>query len=308
MKILIIHCGGTLGMIHSNLGLHTQKGHIVSLMKRSSKLQNYNFDIIELDEIIDSSIATNKDWINIIHLIKDNYENYCGFLIIHGTDTLAYASSFITHMVKIPKPIVFTGAITPMEQNFEASETNIYDSLKIITSHISGVYIQFGGMLFNGDRVTKMSTNSEQAFIGTYCPVPHIQEIIFCDRVFEGQVAVLRLYPNVSDEIIFSMLRSSSALILQTYGTGNGLDNRILALESIKKYINAGGYVVNISQCFDSFVDCTYSASLGLANSGVICGKRCTLEAAYAILTFVIGNVEVNERKMKIIDLLNKYI
>lgn len=308
MPILIIHCGGTLGMIKSDLGLVTESGHLNQLLQKSSKLSNFTFDIYELDLIIDSSIATTHDWLNIIDIIKCHYDKYDGYVIIHGTDTMAYASSFISYMVNIDKAIVFTGSTVPMCVDYESAEINILDSLKVAGRMKCGVYLQFGSILFNGDRVTKVSTTNREAFIGHYYPSPVVSNLkkVFYDK-HSTDIGIVKIYPNMKNEILLCTLRNTNYVIIETYGTGNGLDSNKVILDVMKRMIDSGGIMINVSQCHGTCVDWSYSSSRGLANAGVMCGKRVTTEAAYALLSYVIGNFEEKLRREKVLECLDLY-
>lgn len=303
---LIIHCGGTLGMVASTDGLCNKRGHILELLQKSNKISKFSYDIVELDLIIDSSKASMQDWIKIIVMIENMYHRYDGFVIIHGTDTMAYASSFISYMVRIPKPIVFTGAIVPMQINYESGETNIFDSIKIAQTYEGGVFLQFGGTLFSGNRVTKISTISETAFVGSYKPIPIANNIEFTHKYSHG-VSILKLYPNILSSLFEFILKNSTGLIIETYGSGNGLDGKHDVLEMIAEYTKRGKIIINVSQCLTSKVDSTYTASLGLKKAGVLCGNGATTEAAFAILAFTLENFDILTQRDKVIELLKDY-
>ncbi|KAM0688511.1 hypothetical protein COBT_000233 [Conglomerata obtusa] len=485
------------------------------------------YDIIELDVIIDSSNANLENYFEILKMIKLYYEQYSGFVIVHGTDTMTYASSYISSMTKnLLKPIVFTGSISPMTVKLSEGVNNLSKSLKYANKLKGGVYVQFGHLLCDGSKITKVSVDNENAFIGcagysfyksrfgdlykildksknykenknqnfeanknqnfkvnnyanevnkhTYevnkytnednnkvvnneintnkdnknrCEDKNqntnfvknegklnieqindpngfninkkeyknsidnvdysyeddkvsfknkksidinfyaqqkpfisamenkkhknlenktkeilvldklknnrrrqkekintneiknditiekedsiltidnkvnaelnnsksnefvddfIEETVFFNR-FETKIAIVKIYPNIQKDYFEFLVKTHKAIILETYGTGNGLGNCHEILEILEKYIKDGNFVINVSQCLNGFVNNDYEANDGLSRIGVIGGRNITSEALFCHLASILGNFEAINAKDEIINLINNW-
>ncbi|KAM0676724.1 hypothetical protein BDAP_002734 [Binucleata daphniae] len=343
---------------------------------------NIEYEIIELDVIIDSSNAQLKDYYNILQLIKMHYNDYAGFVIIHGTDTMTYASSFISSMIKnLTKPIVFTGSITPMTVKQSEGINNIIKSITYANNLTKGVYVQFGQLLCDGSKISKVSVDSENAFVGcaghsyyksrfgdVYKDIDHGNKknqsyheknkikwfanahknnkkekqknddeqnsndyetdimsdgILFVDNIdvpvikndtvpvfydkFDDRIAIIKIYPNIKKSIFEDVVKNHRAIILETFGTGNGLGRSKEILQILEKYIKENNYVINVSQCLNGFVTDDYEANLCLSKIGVLSGKNMTSDALFCHLASILGNFEGNEVKYQIINLINNW-
>ncbi|EJW02910.1 hypothetical protein EDEG_02702 [Edhazardia aedis USNM 41457] len=268
------------------------KSFVTTVLLRKKRIY---YDLIELPEIIDSSVATMDDWLHCLKIIEKNYNEYRGFVLIHGTDTMAYATSFFSTMTKnLSKPIVFTGAMVPMSVENSESEGNLVNAL-MVANFISrgGVYLVFAGYVHNGNKVTKFSSTSIDAFysknrITLMEAIANknisMQKPTIFNHNFNKNVAVLKLFPGMTSKMIRSILEETDGIVLETFGSGNGICQGSELLVLLEEYIKKGKTIVNISQCLDGYVNSSYEANSALARIGVLCGYDSTTEMAFCKL------------------------
>lgn len=274
---------------------------------------NFQIDSVSFDEPIDSSDITIASWQRIAQIIEVNYEHYEGFVILHGTDTMAYSSSALSFMLEnLGKPVIFTGSQLPIGRLRTDGKENLITAVEIASakqndvSIIQEVCIYFQSQLFRGNRTHKYSTENFDAFecanmdalaeVGIH--IEYKPEILFRSsgkfRVkseMDNNVAVLKIYPGMSQQVVSGILgvKGLRAVVLETYGSGNAFTNSWF-LAMLENAIKNDLLVLNITQCDKGFVDQgLYETSTSLQKIGVIGGADMTSEAAITKLMFLLG-------------------
>ncbi|QSE97172.1 asparaginase [Fulvivirga lutea] len=316
--ILIIYTGGTLGMIHNEGGalipfdFSSIMDHIPSL--RQLEL---NITVMSFEEPIDSSNVNPSHWELIGKLIFENYNEFDGFVVLHGTDTMAYTASALSFMLEnLTKPVVFTGAQLPISSPRSDARENLITSIVVASSRENGkpivpeVCIYFDAVLLRGNRSKKVESIHFDAFESENYPLlaeagveisynhKFIHQVdhnkLKFHQSFDTNVAVLKLFPGVSKQSIeaFFSIPQLRGVVIETYGSGNA-PTYDWFLEIIKKSIDKGVVVFNVSQCPGGKVDQgRYETSEDLEAIGVIGGADITLEAAISKLMLVLSEEE----------------
>jgi L-asparaginase len=307
-KILLIYTGGTIGMVKNHKTGSLVPFNFKNLKNQVYELNQFQFDIdtISFENPIDSSDVNIHFWNQLIQIIEENYTKYSGFVILHGSDTMAYSASVFSFMIEnLSKPIVFTGAQLPIGTIRTDGKENLITAIEIAASQLANkpvvpeVSLYFEYRLLRGNRTHKSNSEHFNAFASYNYPVlaeagvqiafnhnyinkaEHTNEVVFYKNL-DSNVASIKLFPGMNYSIFdkIAEIEGLRAIVLETFGSGNGgtssqLLNKIENL--IKKNIN----VVNISQCESGTVNQSlYEAGKGLENLGVISGKDMTFEAA----------------------------
>jgi len=325
-RVYIAYTGGTIGMKkNERSGLYEPtSGYLQAQMKAMPELKTPHlpdYTLHEYHPLLDSSDMTPAHWGEIAHDIQKNYADYDGFIILHGTDTMAYTASALAFMLLGPKTIIVTGSQIPLCEARSDARENLLTSLLLAAGPrpIPEVCLYFGGKLLRGCRSVKVSANSFQAFDSPNFPplgtagidIQLRQELILPTprhadlHVQEFQtpaVAALRLFPGVSAKVIKSILQSGlQGLVLEAYGVGNGPTATPGILKALKQATARGVVIVACTQCLAGRVDLgAYATSL--ASAGVISGLDLTTEAALAKLFYLFSlRLEPEEVKKEMV-------
>ena len=262
----------------------------------------------EYEPLLDSANMTPREWVKIARDIARNYAKYDGFVVLHGTDTMAYTASALPFMLRnLAKPVIITGSQIPLCEIRNDARENLITSLLIASRHpIPEVCLYFGGKLLRGCRAVKVSANGFAAFDSpNFPPLGEVgSDIQIRDarpkpkgklRVEEFDttivVAALRLFPGISPDLVRNVLRPPlRGLVLETYGVGNGpVDDRGF-LDALEEATQRGVVIVDCTQCLEGTVDLSeYAAGSALARVGVISGSDMTAEAALAKLHYLLS-------------------
>ena len=313
-NILLIYTGGTIGMIKKDGVL--VPFNLENLLSKIPLLKDFqaNLSTLSLDEIIDSSNANCEFWVKLCKIIVENYEKYNGFVILQGSDTMAYTASALSFMLEnLSKPVILTGSQLPIGLLRTDARENIIAALELacLTKNnaplIQEVCVYFENSLYRGNRTTKYSAQNFDAFrspnykrlaevginITTYEDrmwknkidflIPHYN---FCNDII-----VLKLFPGISNDYIkiITQLPNLKGLILQTFGAGNAPNNKEF-LEILKEAVKKDIIVLNVTQCFTGKVlQDVYELGKNLNEIGVISGKDITLEAAVTKMMYLFG-------------------
>jgi len=322
-KIYIAYTGGTIGMKASDNGYIPVKGHLtdsIMAMPEFHRSEMPNFTINEYEPLIDSSNMAPSDWQRIADDIFEHYEDYDGFVVLHGTDTMAYTSSALSFMFEnLSKPIIVTGSQIPFSQLRSDGQVNLLNSLFVAANHpVNEVGLFFNNKLFRGNRSIKAYADGFNAFDS-----PNLEPLleaginikrnitenvissnsrIKLNNIIPQPIGVVYLYPGISSELIENIIKQPvKALILKSYGVGNApQDEKLLAC--LTKANAQGIIIVNCSQCTKGTVNMEgYATGTSLSKCGVLSGKDMTLEAALTKLHFLLSqNFSVTKVKQMI--------
>jgi lysophospholipase len=269
--------------------------------------------VLEFEKLLDSSSIDAIGWDQIAKTVYRNYQLFDGFVVLHGTDSLAYTSSALSFMLhNLGKPVILTGSQAPMMELQTDAQDNLLSSL-IIAGHfmIPEVCLFFNFKLFRGNRTTKVSADDFQAFASPNLPplatISSLRTNVQWNNVYRptdlnpfsiqtkldtAHVACLRIFPGMRPEMVDAVLRLEGlkGLILETFGAGNtpgGADSamtRVLA-EAVKR----GIVIVNVTQCLSGSVSALYAPATVLGRAGVVFGQDMTSEAALTKLAYLLA-------------------
>jgi len=310
-KIYVAYTGGTIGMKKSAQGYVPVAGHLsrcVENMPEFFREEMPEFTINEYSPLMDSSNMTPSDWVTIARDIEKNYDNYDGFVILHGTDTMAYTASALSFMLQnLSKPVIVTGSQIPLAALRSDGQTNLLNSLYVAANYpIPEVGLFFNNTLYRGNRSTKADANGFKAFASPNYPSlleagiqiqlntgelsePSNQPLKVIEMTPQP-IGVVMLYPGISADIIKNQLQQPvKAMILQSYGVGNAPQDDAL-LTSLKEGINQGITILNCTQCFRGRVNMDgYATGNALAEIGIVSGSDMTIEAALTKLHYLLS-------------------
>lgn len=318
-SILIIYTGGTIGMIENpetgaleNFDMEQFRHHVPEL-----KRFHFNIDAITFESPIDSSDMEPHYWVKIAKMISDNYENYDGFVVLHGTDTMAYTASALSFMFEnLGKPVIVTGSQLPIGKLRTDGKENLLTSIEIAAARnaqgepmVPEVCIFFQSALMRGNRTTKINAEGFNAFRSYNLPPlakagihikyethlirrPDPNKPFKTHYLLDNNVVFLTLFPGIREEIadVVSQVKGLKAVILKTYGAGNA-PQRPWLVSRLKRMTEKGMIVVNITQCSKGRVEMgLYETSLQLIEAGVVNGYDATPESMIAKLMFLLGH------------------
>ena len=322
--ILIIYTGGTIGMKQDPVDQTLKPFDFSQIADEVPELRKFavRIDAYTFDPLIDSSDVEPSLWTRLAHLVWDRYDDYDGFVILHGTDTMAYSASALSFMLEgLTKPVIFTGSQLPIGVPRTDGKENLISAVEIAAAAdeeghalVPEVSIFFDSVLIRGNRATKLSAEAFNAFASPDCPplaeagirIRYNRGVIrypddwnrplkVHDRL-DTRVAILKVHPGITPELVtvFLLAPEIRAVILETYGSGNAITRPWFL--SLVREAGKSKAIVNVTQCKSGSVNMDiYATGRTLKLAGVVSGYDITTEAALGKLFVLLGENPDNE-------------
>ena len=332
-SLLLIYTGGTIGMKQDPTDMTLKPFNFNQILEEVPELAKfaYRIDSYTFDPIIDSSDIEPASWQELASLIYERYDDYDGFIILHGTDTMSYSASALSFMLEgLTKPVIFTGSQLPIGVPRTDGKENLISAVEIAAAKDSNgharvpeVCICFDNMLMRGNRTTKVNADNFRAFRSENLP-PLAEAGIYIrynDSVIrkpadwtrrpalhmnlDTRVSILKIHPGITPGVVENILcgKETRAVIIETYGSGNAPSKKWF-LDMIRKAAGMGKILLNVTQCLAGSVNMTiYANGKALEEAGVASGYDSTTESALAKLFYLMGETPDNSMVMKMLDM-----
>ena len=333
-KVLLIYTGGTIGMNRNPQTGALEPLDFEHLLLFVPELRQFDMqiDVHQFNPPIDSSDMSPQLWTDLSHVIADNYDQYDGFVVLHGTDTMAYTASALSYMLEnLTKPVIFTGSQLPIQQLRTDGKENLITSIEIAAAkddeghaRVPEVGIYFNGSLLRGNRTTKQSADEFKAFESFNYPhladagvniTFHQERILKPDWNkpmtphfrLDNNVIIFSLFPGIREDLIRHIIHTPNlkAIVMRTFGSGNA-PQRTWLLNALREGTRNGKVIVNISQCMQGMVEMgRYDTGFHLKEAGVVSGYDSTVESAVTKLMFLQSHYDDPQ---KVREMMNRSI
>ncbi|XP_045865795.1 60 kDa lysophospholipase isoform X1 [Meles meles] len=340
-RLLAVYTGGTIGM-RSEQGVLVPGSGLAAVLRSlpmfhdeeharacglpedtlvlppASPDQRVIYTVLECQPLFDSSDMTITEWVQIAQTIERHYRQYDGFVVIHGTDTMAFAASVLSFVLEnLQKTVILTGAQVPIRALWSDGRENLLGALLLAGQYvIPEVCLFFQNQLFRGNRVTKVDSRRFAAFCSPHLPplavmgtdVTINRELVWkaggkarlvVHSSMERDVGLLRLYPGIPAALVRAFLQPPlKGVVMETFGSGNGPTKPDL-LRELRAAAERGLVILNCSHCLQGAVTSDYAAGMAMAGAGIVSGFDMTSEAALAKLSYVLGHpgLSLDDRK-----------
>ena len=324
-SILLIYTGGTIGMKEDPVLQALIPFDFSQILEEVPELAKfaYKIDSYTFDPLIDSSDVEPSLWVSLVRLIEERYDEYDGFVILHGTDTMAYSASTLSFMIEgLTKPVIFTGSQLPIGTPRTDGKENLISSVEIAAAKdeeghplVPEVCICFDNVLIRGNRSRKFNSDNFRAFRSEdYPPLaeagisirynsslirkPESWEVrpLFHTKL-DTRVSILKIHPGITPGVVRDILlgKETRAVIMETYGAGNA-PSKEWFLSLVKEAAESGKIILNVTQCVAGSVNMDiYATGKNLKAAGVMNGYDSTTESALGKLFYLLGVFETNE-------------
>lgn len=323
--LLLIYTGGTIGMKQDMKDLTLKPFDFSQILDEVPEIRKFAFkiDTYSFEPPIDSSDVEPSLWQDLARLIKEKYEDYDGFIILHGTDTMSYSASALSFMLDgLTKPVIFTGSQLPIGVPRTDGKENLISAVEIASAKdeeghpaVPEVCVCFDSLLMRGNRSTKVNSEVFRAFQSPNFPplaeaginIRYNNEYIrkpndwyqslTINTELDTRVSILKIHPGITPEVVRNILcgKETRAIIMETYGSGNA-PTRDWFLDIVKESSAMNKIIVNVTQCLAGTVNMNiYANGKALERAGVIDGYDSTTESALAKLFYLMGKSRDNE-------------
>ena len=330
--ILLIYTGGTIGMKEDPAIQALRPFNFSQILEEVPELGKfaYRIDSYTFDPIIDSSDVEPSLWIAITELIEQKYDEYDGFVILHGTDTMAYSASAVSFMIEgLTKPVIFTGSQLPIGIPRTDGKENLISSVEIAAARdseghalVPEVCICFDNILMRGNRASKINSDHFRAFRSPNYPplaeaginIRYNQQLIrrpdnwnarpIFHKTLDTRVSILKIHPGITPQIVRTILCSNDtrAVIIETYGAGNA-PSKEWFLDIVRDASESGKIILDVTQCLAGSVNMDiYATGKCLKESGVVNGYDSTTESALGKLFYLLGEIQENATVKKMLE------